>query len=476
MKKILTNHLASINSILSCFCLLPVLLMVTSCNRVTEHAEWYLTNPDMSALLLREDSLEVTAYTGDSSNTITINEDVQYQTIDGFGFALTGGSAIHINAMEPEARGKLLDELFGNGDSSISVSYLRLSIGASDLSDRVFSYNDLAPGETDPEMKKFSIEPEQKDLLPVLKEIIAIRPDIKILGSPWSAPLWMKTNGSSVGGSLKPEYYDAYALYFVKYIQAMKENGIDIDAVTIQNEPLHPGNNPSMYMLPGEQAAFIKNSLGPAFEKAGIDTRIIIYDHNPNRTDYPITVLNDPEARKYIDGTAFHMYEGEVDAISDVKRAHPDKNLYFTEQWVGAPGDFAGDLHWHIKTLIIGAVRNWCRNVIEWNLAADPYQDPHTEGGCTRCLGALTIDGNSVARNPAFYIIAHASKFVSPGSVRIDSDIPDGLPNVAFKTPDGRIATVVLNDSGSLREFQIRRKDKSIKASLLPGAVATFVW
>jgi glucosylceramidase len=225
-----------------------------------------------------------------------------------------------------------------------------------------------------------------------------------------------------------------------------------------------------------EQAAFIRESLGPAFKKAGVDTKIIIYDHNANRVDYPIQVLNDPEARKYVDGSAFHMYEGEVEAISEVKKAHTDKNLYFTEQWVGAPGDFANDLRWHVKTLIIGAVRNWCKNVIEWNLAADPNQDPHTEGGCTECLGALTIDGNSITRNPAFYIIAHASKFVTPGSVRIKSDVPDNLQNVTFRTPEGKMVLIVLNDSETSQEFQICYRNKSIRASVNGGSVATFIW
>jgi glucosylceramidase len=286
----------------------------------------------------------------------------------------------------------------------------------------------------------------------------------------------MKTNGKSKGASLKPEFYDAYALYFLKYIQGMKAEGIRIDAITIQNEPLHSGNNPSMFMPANEQADFIKKSLGPAFEKAGIDTKIIIYDHNPNRVDYPIQVLTDPDARRYVDGTAFHMYEGKVEAISEVQKAHPDKNLYFTEQWVGAPGDFPNDLRWHVRTLIIGATRNWCRNVIEWNLAADPKQDPHTKGGCTECLGAVTIDGNSVTRNPAYYIIAHASKFVKPGSVRINSNLPEGLPNVAFKTPDGKIVLVVLNDSEKNQSFQFNYRGKSIRAGINGGSVATFTW
>jgi glucosylceramidase len=459
---------------LSTFLFLAVL--PTACTRNTVSVDWFLTNPDKSALLEKQVPLGPSGEIESSLPDINVDTTEIYQSIDGFGFALTGGSAMLINAMDPAARKDLLNELFGRGEHSIGVSYIRISIGASDLSDRVFSYDDLPDGETDPGMQRFSLGPEQKDLIPVLRQILEISPEIKILGSPWSAPVWMKTNGQSKGGSLKPEYYDAYALYFVKYIEGMKKEGIGIDAVTVQNEPLHPGNNPSMFMPPEEQASFIKKSLGPAFAKAGITTRIIIYDHNANRVDYPIQVLNDLEARKYIDGSAFHMYQGDVEAISEVHKAFPEKNLYFTEQWVGAPGDFPNDLRWHVKTLIIGAVRNWCKNVIEWNLASDPGQNPHTEGGCTECLGALTIDGNSVTRNPAYYIIAHASRFVTPGSVRIKSNVPDNLPNVAFRTPDRKMIIIVLNDSDSNKEFQISYLNKSIKASLNSGSVATFTW
>ena len=199
----------------------------------------------------------------------------------------------------------------------------------------------------------------------------------------------------------------------------MKAEGIRIDAITVQNEPLHPGNNPSLLMQAPEQAEFIKNHLGPAFKQAGLDTKIIIYDHNCDRPDYPISILNDAEARKYVDGTAFHLYAGKIDAMSTVHEAHPEKNLYFTEQWIGAPGNLRGDLAWHTRELTIGATRNWSRTVLEWNLAADPRYQPHTPGGCSSCLGAVTIDGDTVTRNPAYYIVAHASKFVRPGSVRI---------------------------------------------------------
>jgi glucosylceramidase len=438
--------------------------------------EYWLTSPEKSARFEKQAGIQLIKAGKDETATISINDKIAYQSMVGFGYALTGGSALHIHNMSPTARKALLEELFSVKGSAIGVSYLRLSIGASDLDPRVFSYNDLPGGETDTLMEKFSLDPDREYLLPVLKEILAINPDIQILGSPWSPPVWMKTNGKSKGGSLKPEYYQAYARYFVRYIQEMKKEGITINSITIQNEPLHPGNNPSLLMLPEDQAIFIKSALGPAFKKAGITTTIQVYDHNAKRPDYPITVLNDPEAAKYVDGSAFHMYEGTVDQISEVHKAHPDKHLYFTEQWVGAPGNLTGDLNWHIRTLIIGATRNWCRNVIEWNLAADSRQDPHTEGGCTQCLGAVTIEGDQVVRNPAYYIIAHASKFVRPGAVRIESNLVENLPNVAFKTPEGKTVLIVQNDKKESTTFAVVCKGKKFSASLEGNAVGTFIW
>ena len=408
--------------------------------------------------------------------TITVNQSMTFQEIDGFGNCMTGGSAILLNKMDKESRIAILKELFATNASNIGISYLRISIGASDLSDRVFSYNDLPEGETDVEMSKFSIESEKTDLIPILKEILAINPNIKIMGSPWSAPTWMKTNNSSKGGSLKPEYFDSYAKYFVRYIQEMKANGITIDAITIQNEPLHPGNNPSMLMLAQDQADFIKNSLGPAFSTSNIKTKIIVFDHNADRIDYPLLILKDAEAAKYVDGSAFHLYGGSISDLSKVHEAYPEKNLYFTEQWVGAPGNMAGDLAWHVRMLIIGATRNWCRNVIEWNLASDQKNDPHTIGGCDRCLGTITIDKNVVTRNPAYYVLAHSAKFVRPGSVRIDSNLPDNLPNTAFLTPEGKKVLIVQNNSKAIQQFNIKFEGKIITVSLDNGAVGTYVW
>ncbi|UZR97625.1 glycoside hydrolase family 30 protein [Chondrinema litorale] len=437
--------------------------------------EIWLTTSDRSVLFQKQSSpLKSSKVKGE--NIISISPEKEFQTMDGFGFTLTGGSALHIHNMEADARMTLLTELFATDKKNIGISYLRVSIGASDLDAVPFSYNDLEKGETDESLSKFSIEEDQKHLIPVLKEILKIAPDIKILGSPWSPPTWMKTNEDTRGGSLKPEYYDAYARYFVKYIEAMQAENIRIDAITIQNEPLHPGNNPSLLMLPEQQAEFIKNHLGPTFEKTGIKTKIILYDHNADRPDYPITILDDPEAKKFVDGSAFHLYAGEIDALSQVHEAHPDKHLYFTEQWIGAPGDFPVDLDWHTKTLIVGASRNWCKTVLEWNLANDPNMEPHTDrGGCDRCLGAVTIDGNEVTRNPAYYIIAHASKFVRPGSKRIDSNLPKDLPNVAFKTPEGNVVLIVFNDAEKKLDYQIELEGELFEASQAASSVATYI-
>lgn len=444
-------------------------------NKNSDIAVW-LTKGDQSALLAKQPAaLQFGAGINNNNPTIEVNDLQKFQEIDGFGYTLTGGSATLINSLPAAEKDALLKELFSTNNNGIGVSYLRISIGASDLSADTFSYNDLPAGETDVNQDKFSISKEMTDLIPILRQIVNINPAIKILGSPWSAPTWMKDNNSFKGGSLKPEYYQSYAKYFVKYINAMKAEGINIDAITIQNEPLHPGNVPSMYMEAPDQANFIKTALGPVFKAAGIKTKIIVYDHNADKPEYPLTILNDAEAKQYVDGSAFHLYGGKIDALSKVHNAHPDKNIYFTEQWVGGPGNFPEDLKWHVSTLIIGATRNWSRNVLEWNLAADPAYQPHTIGGCTTCLGALTISP-AVSRNVAYYIIGHASKFVPAGSVRIGSNPVDKLDNVAFKTPEGKIVLIVVNNFDSEQSFNIKNKGRISVASLPAGAVATYVW
>jgi glucosylceramidase len=436
--------------------------------------EFWLTTADKSVLFAKQTQ----TITISSAGVPVIDVDVSqtFQSMEGFGFALTGGSAQVLYAMSAPARAAVLKELFATDGANIGISYLRISIGASDLDEQVFSYNDLPAGQTDTAMAQFSIAPDKTHLIPVLKEIIAINPAITILGSPWSAPVWMKTNGSSIGGSLRVPYYAAYAKYFVKYIQAMQLEGITIHAITVQNEPLHGGNNPSMLMQASEQAFFIKRYLAPAFKENNITTRIIVYDHNADRTDYPLAIYADSAARAVVDGAAFHLYGGSIDNLTAVHNAYPDKHLYFTEQWIGAPGNFPEDLRWHTNNLTIGAARNWCRVVLEWNLAADPNQNPHTPGGCTECLGAITVDGNTIIRNPAYYIVAHASKFVRPGSVRIQSGRTEWLNTVAYLRPDGKRVLIAINNGSTAQAFYIREGTTEIATLLNAGAVGTYVW
>jgi len=454
-----------------------VLILCSIAASAQKKGEVWLTNNDKSALFARQTQPLAFAKTAAKDSVIEVSDKQSYQTIDGFGFCLTGGSAQLLIKMNPAKRAALLKELFAWNDNNIGISYLRLTVGASDLNESVFSYDDIPKGEADMDLAQFNLGPDKKDIIPVMKEILKINPKIKILASPWSAPVWMKDNGDTRDGSLKPEYFDVYARYLVKYVQSMKANGIDIDAMTVQNEPLHPGNNPSMLMLAADQGSFVKTSLGPTFEKAGLKTKIIIYDHNCDKPEYPISILNDPEAKKYIDGSAFHFYAGKIEALSLVHDAHPDKALYFTEQWMGAPGNFRRDFSQHITKLTIGATRNWSRNVIEWNLAADPNNKPHTDrGGCDRCLGGVTIYKDSVTRNPAYYVVAHAAKFVRPGSIRIASNLLSALPNVAFKTPDNKYVLIVINSSPNAQQFNIGFKGSNATAKLNSGSVGTYVW
>jgi glucosylceramidase len=441
-----------------------------------DSASWWLTSMDASDRLAQQPlPLAFTDQTDATLPSIVVDPTKRFQSIDGFGFALTGGSAQHLIAMSPVQRAAILQELFSARGQGIGISYLRLSVGASDLNERVFSYEDLPDGQTDPKLEHFNLSEDRTNVIPVLKEILAINPGIKILASPWSAPVWMKTNHKVQGGKLKPECYPVYAQYFVKYIQAMALEGIRIDALTVQNEPFNDGNTPSMQMFPKEQALFIKKELGPAFRAAGIRTKIVLYDHNCDAPEYPISILTDPEARPYVDGSGFHLYAGPITAMSVVHDRFPDKNVYFTEMMAVNRNEFnaAGP----VARILVGATRNWSRNVILWNLAADPFFKPHTDnGGCSMCQGAITIAGDIIERNLAYYVIGHASKFVPDGSVRIGSTDSAELPNVAFTTPDSKTVVVVANPGKNIRKFNLVSGGRSAQAELHSGAVATFLW
>jgi glucosylceramidase len=465
--------------------------------------ESWVTNPDRSSLFQRQSDPIAFRPGGGRGPAIVIDPAQQMQSMDGFGFALTGGSAELLMKMGREARAQILRQLFAPDGNNLGVSYLRLTIGASDMNSFVFSYDDLPPGETDSELKKFDLGQDRKDVIPVLKEILELSPDIRILGSPWSAPAWMKTNNNVRGGALNEEWYPAYALYLVRYIQEMKKQGIAIDAITIQNEPLNSKNTPSMQWMLGQQLVFLRDHLYPAFTKAGLKTKVLLFDHNTDRPDYPLALLSDPVVSRFADGSAFHNYGGEMNAMGKVHMARPDKNIYFTEQMITErPGSPAINIAATVKRMLIDTTRNWSRNVILWNLAADPQNNPHTgNGGCSMCQGGITIDHDAVSLNIAYYTIAHASKFVRPGSVRIgstnrgdpsvslteDEERPglkriavnentQVLPNVAFRTPDGKIVLIVANDTQSVNSVAVQYNGQSANIRLNPGAVGTYIW
>jgi len=410
-----------------------------------------------------------------SKDTVFIDEGIQYQKIEGFGYTLTGGSANLLHQMPLQNRAAILKELFGQGPNDLNINYLRISIGASDLDATVFSYDDLKEGEVDPDLIKMSIAKDQEFLIPILKEIQSIQPNLKLIASPWSPPVWMKDNGKSKGGHLLTKYYETYAQYFVKYIQLMRAEGLQMNAVTIQNEPEHGGNNPSMLMSAAEQTIFIKNHLGPAFKKQGITTEIVIWDHNADNPNYPIQILNDSVAKSFISASAFHLYLGHESALSKLHQAHPDKKIYFTEQWTGAKGSFEGDFMWHMQHIVIGTMSNWSSMVLEWNLANDPTYGPHTPGGCTECLGALTITGSDFKRNVSYYIIGQVAPFLPAGSVRIQTTSSNTqIQSIGFKRPDGKKVLVALN-TGKQAVFTIDFEQKKYNFTLPEKSASTIV-
>jgi len=455
------------------------LLLVLPIAANAQQATVWLTTPDKTSLLSEQPKRLAFVKATEDAKAIIIDDKTRYQSIDGFGQALTGGSAQLMMKMTPTARTALIQELFGNGLNDIATSYIRVTVGASDMNDHVYTYDDMAPGETDPELKHFSLAPDQADVIPVLKEILAVAPKIKILASPWTAPSWMKDNDNVKGGHLKKEFYGAYATYWVKYLQGMQAAGIPIDALTPQNEPENPKNTPSMVMTSEEQTEFIGSYLGPALAKAGLKTKIISFDHNCDNPNYSIDLLKNPTANKYTDGSGYHLYLGEITAMTTTHDAFPKKNLYFTEQMVvSRKDDTTFAIARPVARLIIAAPNNWSRNVLLWNLAADPQNGPHTSnGGCPMCSGAITLDGDKVTRNLAYYTAAQASKFVPAGSVRIASSSPsDALPHVVFLTPKKKHVLIVSNITEQESSFRFGSKDKLTTATLPAGAVATYVW
>lgn len=441
----------------------------------------WITTADQSKLLHQEADLAWVKDNTPNDSTIVIDGEKAYQQMDGFGAAMTDSSAWLIaNKLNSEQRSDLMNELFDH-KQGIGISYLRLPMGATDFSLKNYTYDDMPEGQTDPKLQNFSIDYDKAYIIPTLSKAKELNPDLKIMGSPWSPPAWMKTSGSLIKGSLNPDYYQAYADYFTKFVQAYAAEGLSIDAITPQNEPhFEPDGYPGMRMEPADQANFIKSHLGPAFEKAKLGTKIVIWDHNWDEPYYPIQILMDPEASKYIAGSAFHGYAGEVSSQQKVYDLFPNKDIYFTESsggdWVP---DFAGSLKWDMQNLIIGSTRYSAKTVLKWNLALDESFGPKN-GGCPNCRGFVKIDqkNGAISYNPEYYAFGHASKFVRAGAYRIDSNTlgSGNIEDVAFRNPDGSEVLIAFNSAAESRSFKVQRGGKAFSYTLPAGAAATFVW
>lgn len=451
-------------------------------NDTLPKAQVWVTSGDQTKLLTKHESLNIRAVDPTLWPVVRIDTSIRFQAIEGYGAALTGSSAYLINQkLSGVERQKLLSDLFDPEDG-IGISYLRLTMGASDFSLSDFSYNDLPVGQTDFNLVQFGLSQDLDDVVPVMKEIVAISPDIGIMGSPWSPPAWMKTNGNMKGGKLKDDYYPVYADYFVRYIQAMSQEGIPIHSVTPQNEPLYfTANYPCMEMQADDQLKFVRDHLGPAFAGAGLNTKIILYDHNWDVPDYAISILDDPDARQYIAGSAFHAYGGNVSAMSTVKNAHPDKDLYFTEisggEWATNFGD---NLMWNMSNIFIGTALNWSKTALLWNLVLDQNHGPKNNG-CQDCRGVVTLNTitGQLDYNEEYYSIGHFSKFVRPGAERVSVLLPQSMPQVgavAFLNTDGKKVLVFCNYGNEIQTFTVNQHNKFFTMSLTGKSVTTIVW
>ncbi len=449
--------------------------------RASNRAQFWLSTADRAHLLERQPDLAFAAPQSGAATRIDVDPSQRFQTMAGFGAAITDASAWLIqHRLAPKAREALLQELFGRTGNGVGFSAVRLTIGASDFSRTHYSLDDIPSGTRDDSLTQFSINANRFDVLPIAQRARAINPQLTVIATPWSAPAWMKSSGSLITGTLRPDAYAAFAEYLRRYVTAMEKEGVPIAAITVQNEPHNePKDYPGMRFAPAERAVFIGQHLGPLFAANGTHTQILDWDHNWDEPQSPLGVLRDSTARRFVSGVAWHCYAGEVGAQTSVHEAWPDKDAWFTECAGGAwAPNFGDNLLWNVRTLIIGTTRNWARGVTLWNLALDEHHGPHL-GGCNDCRGVLTIDSaaGTVTRNEEFYALAHASRFVRPGAIRIASTSgTDGIETVAFLNPDQSIALIVSNASTEPRRVIVTSGATLFTATLPRSAVATLLW
>lgn len=423
-----------------------------------------LTTSADSVNLLYRGTISTIAGTNMAPTTIEIDPSQQYQSMDGFGFALTYSSAYNLLHMSQADRHAFLTRTFSTTEG-YGVSYLRVSIGSSDFSSREYTLCDTKG------LSNFALQSDETDyVIPVLKEILAINPQLKVIASPWTCPRWMKVNetldgsyDSWTGGRLNPEMRSTYAQYFVRFIETMEQQGINIYAVTPQNEPLNKGNTASLYMPWEDEAAFVR-VLAETFHNAGITTKIYLYDHNydysgiSSQTDYPVKIYeelgNDFPGADLIAGSAYHDYGGSNSELTNIYNKAPNKEIIFSESSIGTwnnGNQLSKTLVSEMRDIVLGTVNKMSRAVIVWNLMLDDKRGPNLDGGCQTCYGAVDINSSNYSTlryNGHYFIICHASAVVEPAAVRIGVKRDTQLSNLAhadFVNPDGTYASLLSN-------------------------------
>ncbi|MCC6494572.1 MAG: hypothetical protein IT424_16295 [Pirellulales bacterium] len=439
----------------------------------------WITAGDKSQLLAQQPDVVFQPGVGTGGTQISVVRSATFQVVAGFGAAMTDSSAWLLqNRLTQDQRGALMRHLF-SPQTGVGLNYLRVPIGASDFTAGGFyTYNDNPPGGSDELQMQFSVAHDDAYIVPRLQEARLLNPALRLMGSPWTAPAWMKTNNSLTGGSLAQRWEASYARYLAEFIQAYEARGLPIDAITVQNEPLHTSNYPTMAMPSAQQARLIGDHVGPHFAAEGITSKIIGYDHNWDEPGYPLDVLSDPEARNYLSGSAFHAYAGNVSAQSAVHNAYPDKGIYFTEITGGDwATNFADNLVWYSQNIVIGNMRNWGQTAILWNLALDQNGSPHLNG-CGDCRGVVTINSSTgaITYNEEFYVLGQATKAVQPGAIRIGSSTTAQINTVAFENPDGSRVLLALNPNPAAASLRLYENGQHLMHDLPAKSLATFLW
>ena len=409
-----------------------------------------------------------------SAAGIHIDTTKRYQEILGFGAAFTDASCYLLAGLDEQKRAALLNDLLGPNGFRLSVG--RTCIGASDYSRFAYTFDESA--DPDPELQKFSIEHDREYILPILRDAKKVNSDLFLFSSPWTPPGWMKASDSMLGGSMRKKYLSSYAQYFVKFLQGYSQDGVKIQAVTIQNEvdTDQDGRMPAALWGQEYEIDFVKNHLGPALERASLDTKIWILDHNYNLWGRAIDELNDPALAKYVEGVAWHGYGGTPDAMTRVHEAFPAKSHYWTE---GGPDykrpDYATDWAKWSHTFA-GILRNWAQCIVGWNLVLDEQGRPNI--GPFSCGGLVTLDSktHAITRSGQYWAFAHYSKVVQRGARVIGSEgTLSDVDHVAFENPDGSHVLVLTNQGGG-QNVQCQTGTQALDLTLDPASITTLQW